>query len=206
MGAGPNTTENQKEQTKSKKKNEKRSEEGNPSDPDLDKKVEKILNDMSKIGVNANMPQMEELGGGMMESMMKEFENMGNKEDSEEIIEGMMKQLISKEIMYEPIKQVTDRFPHWLAEKKKTLSDEEYNRYGNQYQYFQRIVAIYENDPENFPRLMELLQDVQEYGQPPAEIIKELAPDLDLDTEGMPKMDMNFPAMFPGNNNECPMM
>lgn len=200
---GENTTEQNK--NKSKDKNTK----VNSSQSDLDEKVEKIINDMSKIGSGANVPHMDEMGGEIMESMMKEFENMGNKEDSEEIVEGMMKQLISKEIMYEPIKQVTDKFPHWLAEKKKSLSDKEYNRYGNQYQYFQRIVDVYENDPENFPRLMELLQDVQEYGQPPADIIKELAPDLDLDEDGMPKMDMGMqglPAMFPGNNNECPMM
>ena len=225
---GENTTEQNK--NKSKDKNTK----VNSSQSDLDEKVEKIINDMSKIGTGANVPHMDEMGGEIMESMMKEFENMGNKEDSEEIVEGMMKQLISKEIMYEPIKQVTDKFPHWLAEKKKSLSDKEYNRYeliepqyvviifvlilnatnyifryGNQYQYFQRIVDVYENDPENFPRLMELLQDVQEYGQPPADIIKELAPDLDLDEDGMPKMDMGMqglPAMFPGNNNECPMM
>jgi hypothetical protein len=31
---------------------------------------------------------------------------------------------------------------------------------------------VYETEPDNFPRLMELMQDVQQYGQPPAEIIK----------------------------------
>ena len=35
-------------------------------------------------------------------------------------------------------------------------------RYGHQYQYFQRIVAVYEREPDNFPRLMELMQDIQE--------------------------------------------
>jgi peroxin-19 len=31
---------------------------------------------------------------------------------------------------------------------------------------------VYKTEPDNFPRLMELMQDVQQYGQPPAEIIK----------------------------------
>jgi len=203
----PQNTDTSKDRntTEPNKAKKKDANQKNSSEADIDEKVEKIINDMSNM--DSGMPQMEQMGNEMMESMMKEFENMGNKEDSEEIVEGMMKQLISKEIMYEPIKQVTDKFPHWLARKKNSLSDEEYNRYGNQYQYFQRIVHLYENDPDNFPRLMELLQDVQEYGQPPADIIKELAPDLDLDEDGMPKMDMgnNLPAMFPGNN-ECPMM
>lgn len=65
---------------------------------------------------------------------------------------------------------------------------QEYNRYGHQYQYFQRIVAVYETEPDNYPRLMELMADIQEYGQPPSEIIKELAPGLEFNEEGMPIM------------------
>ena len=40
------------------------------------------------------------------------------------------------------------------------------------YQYFQKIVAVYESEPNNYTRLMELMQDMQECGQPPAEIVR----------------------------------
>ena len=99
-----------------------------------------------------------------------------------------MKQLLDKELMYEPMKEVCTRYPKWLAEHKSTLSSEEYHKYGTQYQYFQRIVHLYENDPTNFDRLMELMEDIQEFGQPPVEIIQELAPELKFDEEGMPMM------------------
>ena len=33
------------------------------------------------------------------------------------------------------------KYPEWLAEAKSQLTEEEYNRYGHQYQYFQRIVG-----------------------------------------------------------------
>ena len=69
-----------------------------------------------------------------------------------------------------------DKYPEWLAEKYETLSQDEYQRRGTQYQYFQRIVAVYKYEPDNFPRLVELLQDLQKYGQVPSKIIKELAP------------------------------
>ena len=74
----------------------------------------------------------------------------------------MMRQLLSKELMYDPMKQVCMKYPEWLAEAKGQLTDEEYNRYGHQYQYFQRIVAVYETEPDNYPRLMELMSDIQE--------------------------------------------
>lgn len=50
------------------------------------------------------------------------------------------------------------------------------HRYGKQYQYFQQIVAVYESEPDNYARLSELMQEMQETGQPPSEIVKDLAP------------------------------
>lgn len=148
-------------------------------------------NDNGHVDYNQVFPeaaQMEQMGEELMESMMKEFgkhfasataaaepststeknnkqkNNSASDNDIQEnvLLEGMMKQLLNKEVMYDPMKQVSDRFPKWLAEHKSTLSEEEYNRYGQQYQYFQRIVHVYERDPENYPRLMELMQDIQE--------------------------------------------
>ena len=48
------------------------------------------------------------------------------------------------------------------------------------------------------------------YGQPPADIIKELAPGLEFDEEGMPKMGGQIPGMpFPpgvGGDEQCTVM
>merc|ERR1719231_787343 len=116
----------------------------------------------------------------------------------------MMRQLLSKELMYEPMKQVCDKYPEWLAMQSEALSREDYERYGAQYQYFQRIVAVYETEPDNFPRIMELMQDVQQYGQPPSEIIKELAPGLEFNAEGMPVMPNMGPNAFPSTQPGMP--
>ena len=44
------------------------------------------------------------------------------------VIDGMMEQLLSKELMYEPMKQVTEKFPKWLEDQKCTISPEEYKQ------------------------------------------------------------------------------
>lgn len=54
---------------------------------------------------------------------------------------------------------------------------------------FQKLVHVYETQPDNTEELMLLMQEAQEYGQPPAEIINEIAPGLELDEDGMPKFD-----------------
>ena len=147
------------------------------------------------------------LGEDFMKEMAKEWESTldSNGDDDQEevvgqVVDGMMKQLLSKEFMYEPMKDICNQFPKWLAENKHHLNDQEYKRYGKQYQYFQRIVHIYEFDPDNVARLTELMQEIQEYGQPPPELIKELAPDLDFDKDGMPRMDGGL------MNEECILM
>jgi len=146
--------------------------------------------------------QVEATGEDMMNNMIAEFEKLGEKEDFSEVVDGMMRQLLSKELMYEPMKQVCEKYPEWLALQVDSLPTEEYERYGRQYQYFQRIVAVYETEPDNFPRIMELMHDVQEYGQPPAEIIKDLAPGLEFNEEGMPIMPgmgaTSMPSQMPG--------
>lgn len=96
-----------------------------------------------------------------------------------------------------PVGAVRLQFPEWLADNEPKMAKEEYDRYGQQYQFFQRIVAVYETEPDNFSKLMELMQDMQETGQPPAEIIKELAPGLEFNEAGMPMLP-NMGAGIPG--------
>jgi peroxin-19 len=141
--------------------------------------------------------KLEETGEQMMEDMISSFEELGEKEDYNEVIDGVMRQLLSKDLMYDPTKSICDKFPEWLALHRRSLSENEYNNYGKQYQCFQKILAVYDTEPDNFPRLMELMYDIQQFGQPPADIIKDLAPGLKFDENGMPILPNMGSGMFP---------
>jgi Pex19 protein family len=54
---------------------------------------------------------------------------------------------------------------------------------------------------------MEYMQEVQDYGQPPIDIIKEIAPGLDVNEDGMPNFE-GMPWGLPGSgkNEECSIM
>ncbi len=113
----------------------------NSADADVDRAVQRLLSDMAKAGSGDNdddaIPDLDALMNGgnveamgeeMMESMMKELSAFGASGDADDVVDGMMRQLLSKELMYEPMKQVCDRFPAWLAESKAHLSEEEYQK------------------------------------------------------------------------------
>lgn len=141
--------------------------------------------------------KMEEVGESMMEQMMAQIEALGEKEDYNEVVDGIMRQLLSRDLMYLPLKQICAKYPEWLAIHKPKLREPEYNDYGRQYQTFQRLLAVYDIEPDNFPRLMELMYDLQKFGQPPADIIKDLAPGLKFDENGMPIMPNMGAGMVP---------
>lgn len=105
-------------------------------------------------------------------------------QDMESMVETMMQQLLSKEILHEPMKEIGERYPIWLTQNKAKLTDEEYTRYSRQYELIRDLNQVYETEPDNFNKVVELMQKMQECGQPPNDIVQELAPDFDLSALG----------------------
>lgn len=95
-----------------------------------------------------------------------------------------MQQLLSKEVLHEPMKEIGERYPKWLEDHKSTLSGEEYDRYYRQYELIKDLNRAYESEPSNFNKIVDLMQKMQECGQPPSDIVQELAPDFDISTLG----------------------
>eukprot|EP00590_Aulacoseira_subarctica_P003315 CAMPEP_0172429108 /NCGR_PEP_ID=MMETSP1064-20121228/49094_1 /TAXON_ID=202472 /ORGANISM="Aulacoseira subarctica , Strain CCAP 1002/5" /LENGTH=236 /DNA_ID=CAMNT_0013174281 /DNA_START=86 /DNA_END=796 /DNA_ORIENTATION=+ len=167
--------------------------------------VSDMLHNMCRLSGNSDNSSNDVI----LEKLMAEMEHQATAApataDYDSMFHNVMNQLLSKEIMYEPMKNIMEAFPKFLHQSKEKLSKEEYERYGHQYQYFQRIVHVYETDPENYAKLTELMQDIQEYGQPPSEILQEVAPGLKFDSDGLPVVDNdNLPleGMLPPGLNE----
>lgn len=98
----------------------------------------------------------------------------------------MMQQLLSKEVLYEPMKEIGDRYPEWLESHKSELSSEDTARYTRQYDFIKQLCHAYETTPDDFKKILDLMQNMQECGQPPPDIVRELAPGLDLGGDGLP--------------------
>ncbi|GLJ04799.1 hypothetical protein SUGI_0003700 [Cryptomeria japonica] len=128
--------------------------------------------------------QDEAAGEKMVEDLFKQFEDLGGSQDMQSMVATMMHQLLSKEILHEPMKEIGERYPKWLEAKKATISTEDYKRYSDQYELIKQLCQVYETQPDNFEKIVELMQKMQECGQPPSDIVQELAPGLDIGNEG----------------------
>lgn len=77
-----------------------------------------------------------------------------------QFLDGIMKQLVSKDVLYQPMKDICEKYPSWLEKEKGTLDTEDYRKYHDQYTIISKMCRLYETDPENFGMIMHLLQEV----------------------------------------------
>jgi hypothetical protein len=101
----------------------------------------------------ANLPSGG--GAGNLPSVGGEFPGM------QSLVDTIMHQLLSKDVLYQPMKDIGSKYPEWLAANKESLDPEQYKLYEEQYEYIQKICTMYETDPENYTQLMDLLQEVE---------------------------------------------
>uniref|UniRef100_A0A1J3I3N5 Peroxisome biogenesis protein 19-2 n=1 Tax=Noccaea caerulescens TaxID=107243 RepID=A0A1J3I3N5_NOCCA len=126
----------------------------------------------------------------MVEDWIKQFEDFAGAKDLESIVDTMMQQLLSKDILHEPMKEIGERYPKWLEEHESTLNKEDYERYSRQYELIKELNLVYENEPNSSTKIMEIMQKMQECGQPPSDIVQEMDPGFDFASLGQMSPDM----------------
>merc|ERR1719188_974900 len=92
----------------------------------------------------------------------------------------MMQSLLSKDLLYPAIRDLADRFPDWLAEKRADFSPEQFGKFNRQYELTKQICHAYEGPGADsseeatgnqFQKIMSLMQEMQSLGNPPQELV-----------------------------------
>ena len=125
--------------------------------------------------------------------------------------------MVSKAVLYEPVKELCDKFPAWMLANASVTAPadlERYNvllaasfsgtcrlrvspltpprpfRYRMQHQMLQEILSRFDGaktpaeDAAVQERVLDIMQHMQEYGQPPRELMAELAPNMFFNDQG----------------------
>jgi len=137
---------------------------------------DKTLSELASLQLDdPNLLQDLNMSDETIEQMVNDLQN---KPEMAKVMQDMMGTLMSKDLMYEPLKEMKTRFPKWLETNKEKLSLQEYSRYVKQYGCIQKICDCYDNDPDNMPKLVGMMQEMQETGQPPMDILQEVSNEL----------------------------
>lgn len=68
----------------------------------------------------------------------------GSDEEFSKMLMGMMEQLTNKDILYEPMKELNDKFPEWMEANREKVPEADRKRYELQQGFVREIVAKFE--------------------------------------------------------------
>lgn len=80
--------------------------------------------------------------------MLRQMGGLGgdSEEDFSQMLLKMMEQLTNKDILYEPMRELAQKYPGWFERNEGKLSEEEMKRYREQFVYVKNIVARFESE------------------------------------------------------------
>ncbi|XP_066842180.1 peroxisomal biogenesis factor 19 isoform X1 [Anser cygnoides] len=154
------------------------------------------------------------------EELAKAIEGLGLEEGGGEggvlpVMQSLLQHLLSKEVLYPSLKEITEKYPEWLQRHRAALPAAQYERYRAQHGVMGRICRHLEAEGaedgagarrERFEAVLELMQQLQELGHPPKELAGDAAvsplspqpPGLNLDLEGL--------SLPEGSGEQCRVM
>ncbi|KAF2963725.1 hypothetical protein GQX73_g9846 [Xylaria multiplex] len=116
----------------------------------------------------------------MMKAMKDVPGGDGSEEDFSKLLMGMMEQLTNKEILYEPMKELNDKFPAWMEKNKETLAKEDLKRYQEQQVLVAEMVTKFEestysdSNPTDREYIVDRMQKMQAAGSPPHDLVGDM--------------------------------
>jgi peroxin-19 len=149
----------------------------------------------------------------MLAQLLKAMETEGGGADGgdgdlSKMFLGMMEQLTNKDMLYEPMKELDEKFPAWLVKKEQEgqLPAEDMKRYRNQREIVREIVGKFEErgysdeDARCRDFIWERMQKMQNEGSPPEDLIANPFPGMG----GLPGLGAGGGGGEGGEDAGCP--
>ncbi|CAM0903460.1 unnamed protein product [Alopecurus aequalis] len=129
---------------------------------------------------------------GLVEKAIDDLVNQTG-EGMQDIVKTVIPKVFSKEILYDLIVTCVGRFPKLLEDDKGKLTQEKHKQYQKQLDLMVNLTMVYDDDPENFSKIMKLLCKIGKCGPLPSEVIDDISPGLDPST-----MEQLYTGMLEG--------
>lgn len=152
------------------------------------------LKDTIEETLNRLKTKVDPNGKNVDEELEEMMQNMSLDDDITKALMESMGVLMSKSMMYEPLKSLSVKYPDWLDKNKDTLEPKEYERYQLQYNIVNDIVSRFEkedyDDTKDFDYISGKLEEMETTGNVPDELADSKLGDLsnveikDEDLEG----------------------
>ncbi|KAF7282116.1 peroxisomal biogenesis factor 19 [Rhynchophorus ferrugineus] len=127
-------------------------------------------------------------------------------------MQGIMQGILSKEVLGPSLRDFIEKLPAYLEANKDKLSKEDAERYLKQMEVMKEVLEELDKESESdtkevkkerFSKVLALMRRLQEYGQPPPELVGDVDLPFGFDAAGNPT---GLPNLDPSSNPECSIM
>ncbi|KAH6627099.1 Pex19 protein family-domain-containing protein [Chaetomium sp. MPI-SDFR-AT-0129] len=159
----------------------------NPADESFQETIRRTMERMQTSGDQATAAAAAEGSDDFLAELLKQMQSggagldgEGNEEDFSKMLMGMMEQLTNKEILYEPMKELDDKFPAWMEKNRATTSADDLKKYEEQQTLVREIVGKFEeagySDSNAADReyIVDRMQKMQASGSPPSDLVGDM--------------------------------
>uniref|UniRef100_A0A1Q3FBU8 Peroxin-19 n=1 Tax=Culex tarsalis TaxID=7177 RepID=A0A1Q3FBU8_CULTA len=173
-------------------------------DPSISQSITDALRGLSEGRENLQTPFNPEDIAGMFGNI--DLNESGENNAFLPFMQTMMQSLLSAEVLLPSLKDLTDKYPDWLRDNGDKVPKEDKERYEKQLKLMEDVCRELEkekaDDPADvkrtrFQKVLEMMQSMQDLGQPPADLVGDLGAPGNLN---LPTLD---PAAF-SDPNQCP--
>lgn len=147
--------------------------------------IRRTMERMQESGDQASAAAASTKSDDIFAQMLKEMEKGGfdseaNDEDFSKMLMGMMEQLTNKDILYEPMKELYEKFPGWLEKNKDKVDKADLVRYEEQHTLVTEIIGRFErkgytdSNASDREYIVERMQKMQAAGSPPPDLVGDM--------------------------------
>ncbi|EFY92930.1 peroxin [Metarhizium acridum CQMa 102] len=159
---------------------------GAASEASFQETIRRTMERMPTPGRQATAAAATSSGDDFMSELLKQmssgdFNGEGSEEEFSKMLMGMMEQLTNKDILYEPMKELDDKFPEWFEKNKASTPAEDLKRYEEQRVLVREIVAKFEessysdSNASDREYIVDRMQKMQAAGSPPSDLVGDMA-------------------------------
>jgi peroxin-19 len=147
--------------------------------PDFDETIRRTMESLRSPASSSSIPPA---GGPDLSALLSQLGIDGDggegDDDISGLLDGMMAQLMTKEVLEEPMGELAAKYPAYLADPPKDISKEDMDKYRKQSDLVKRIVAIFGksgySDAQDGKEVARLVGEMQDLGGPPKEVMGDL--------------------------------
>jgi peroxin-19 len=147
--------------------------------------IRRTMERMQESGDQASAAAASAESDDVFAQMLKEMEKGGfdgeaSDEDFSKVLMGMMEQLTNKDILYEPMKELYEKFPGWLEKNKDKVDKADLVRYEEQHTLVTEIIGRFErkgysdSNASDREYIVERMQKMQAAGSPPPDLVGDM--------------------------------